>query len=278
MTLLNRLLGALFDLLVLPFRGMPAAVGLTVISLLVSVGMLLAFRRVSDQEALDRVKRRIHAGVYEIRLYKDDLYTIFAAQFATLRHTMTYFRLSMVPMLWIMIPIVIIVIQLQFQYGYASVAPGESLIVKVELTEEGAARVAESDGSDLELAAPAGVRVETPVVWAPALREALWRVSAVEAGEHELEVRVGDQAFTKSLRVSGSTVLRSPVRPAGLLGQIVYPSEPPLPSGSGVAAISVGYADADVSLLGWEMHWIIAFFILTMVFAFALAKPLGVKI
>jgi hypothetical protein len=33
-----------------------------------------------------------------------------------------------------------------------------------------------------------------------------------------------------------------------------------------------------VNLFGIEMHWIIAFFILTMVFAFALAKPLGVKI
>jgi len=278
MSLVNRALGALFDLLVLPFRGMPAGVGLTVISALVSAGMLLAFRRVSDQDALDKVKRRIHAGVYEIRLYKDDLRTIFAAQLATFRHTATYFRLSMVPMLWIMIPIVIVVIQLQFQYGYASLEPGESTVVKVEFTEEGAARVAETDGADLSLEAPAGVRVETPAVWAPAVRQALWRVGAQEPGRHELVVHVGDETFTKSLRVSGSTVLRSPVRPAGLLGQIVYPAEAPLPSGSGIASISVAYADADVSLLGWEMHWIIAFFILTMVFAFALAKPMGVKI
>ena len=31
-------------------------------------------------------------------------------------------------------------------------------------------------------------------------------------------------------------------------------------------------------MFGWNTHWMIAFFILTMVFAFALAKPLGVKI
>jgi uncharacterized membrane protein (DUF106 family) len=278
MSLLNRALVQLFDLLVLPFRGMPAIIGLTVISALVSAGMLLAFARISDQEALDQIKRRITAGVYEIRLYKDDLRTIFSAQFMTFRHTLTYFRLSMVPMLWIMLPIVIVVVQLQFQYGYQPLQPGESTLVTVELTEEGAAAVAETDGRGVTLEAPQGVRVETPVVWIPSLREAGWRVSAESSGDHELVVHIGDENVTKSLRVSGTTALRSPVRPSGLLGQMIYPAERPLRGGSAVEAIRVGYADADINLLGWETHWLIAFFILTMVFAFALAKPMGVKI
>jgi len=278
MSLINQTLGWVFNLAVMPFRGMPAAVGLTVISALVSAGMLLAFARVSDQDGLDRIKRRIHAGVYEIRLYKDDLRTIFTAQFAILKHTMTYFRLSMVPMLWIMLPIVIIVIQLQFQYGYASLEPGESALVKVEMTEEGASRIDGNDAADVVLETPDGVRVETALVWIPSLREAAWRVAGEAPGEHELVVRVGDETVTKSLRVSGTTVLRSPIRPSGLWGQIIYPAEPPVPSGSSVASISVTYADADIRLLWWDMHWIIAFFILTMVFAFAFAKPMGVKI
>lgn len=278
MELLNRGLGAIFDLLVLPFRGMPAAVGLSVISLMVAVGILLVFRRTSDQEALDRVKRRIQAGIYEIRLYKDDLRTIFASQYAILKHTGTYARLSIVPMLWIMLPVVVVVIQLQFQYGYESVEPGDSALVIVKMTEEEAERVTETRAADVTLETPEGVHVETQAAWSPALGEVAWRVGAEDPGEHELIVRVDDRRFTKSLRVSGTTVLRSPVRPAGLLGQIAYPVEPPLPDGSGLASIRVDYADADVSLLGWKMHWIIAFFILTMIFAFALTKPLGIKI
>lgn len=278
MSLINAALVWLFDLLVLPFRAMPPIIGLTVISLLVGVAILLAFARVSDQDALEEVKRRISAGVYEIRLYKDDLRTIFSAQFATLRHTMTYFRLSLVPMLWIMTPIVVLVIQLQFQYGYAGLDPGESTVLTVGLTEEGAARVDESDGADLALETPEGVRAETPVVWIPSKREAAWRVAGDAPGLHELTVRIGDEAYTKSLRVAGTTELRSPVRPSGLLGQIIYPAERPLPGGSPVAEIRVDYADADVDLLGWDTHWIIVFFILSTVFAFALAKPMGVKI
>ena len=278
MWLVNRPLRWVFDLVVLPFRGMPAIVGLTVISFLVSVAMLIGFRAVSDQDALDAVKRRIYGGVYEIRLYKDDLRTIFAAQLGVLRETGTYFRLSMVPMLWMMVPIVIIVSQLQFQYGYESLEPGETVIVKVELTEEAAERVTETDAAGVSLEVPDGVSLETPLVWIPSLREAGWRIAAESPGEYELVVRIGEETLTKSMRVSGITVLRSPVRPSSLLDQLIYPAEQPLPRGSNARAIRLDYTDAEINMFGWGTHWIIAFFILTMVFAFALAKPLGVKI
>lgn len=274
----NRALGWIFDSMTLPFRGMPPIVGLAVISLLVSTAMLLGFRRVSDQDALEAVKRRIHAGVYEIRLYKDDLRTIFAAQFGILCETLTYFRLSMVPMLWMMVPIVLVVIQLQFQYGYAGMEPGQTVLVQIELTADGAERVGASDGSGLSLEAPDGIRVETPAVWIPSLRQAGWRVAAEHPGAYELVVRIGEETVTKSLLVSGTTERRSPVRPSGFLNQIIWPAEAPLPRGSSVEAITVSYADAEINLLGWRTHWIIAFFVLTTVFAFALAKPLGVKI
>ena len=278
MWLVNRPLRWVFDLVVLPFRGMPAIVGLTVISLLISVVMLIGFRAVSDQDALEEVKRRIYGGVYEIRLYKDDLRTIFAAQVGILRETMTYFRLSMVPMLWMMVPILIIVSHLQFQYGYESLEPGQTVLLRVELTEEAAEGVSATDGAGVSLDVPDGVRVETPLVWIPSLREAGWRIAAERPGEYELVISIGEETLTKSMRVSGTTVLRSPIRPSSLLDQLIYPVERPVPRGSTAEAIRLDYVEAEINMFGWHTHWIIAFFILTMVFAFALAKPLGVKI
>ena len=279
MSLINRALGGLFDLLIFPFRGMPPIVGLTVISLIVSFGMLLGFRAVSDQEALAEVKRRIHAGVFEIRLFKDDLRTIFAAQFGILRHTLTYFRLSMVPMLWMLAPIVLIVIQLQFQYGYEGLEPGQIALVNVTFTDEGAQRVGDDDGAGVSLEAPDGLRVETPLLWIPSLRQAGWRVAADSPGDYELVVRVDELSLSKSVRVSDAVVRRSPVRPSrSVLQQLIWPAEPPLPRGSPVEEITIDYADAEVNLLGWNTHWLIAFFVLTMVFAFALQRPLNVKL
>ena len=279
MWFINRPLGWVFDLIVLPFRGMPAIVGLTVISLLVSVAMLIGFRNLSDQDALDAVKRRIYGGVYEIRLYKDDLLTIFAAQAGILRETMTYFKLSMVPMLYMMMPIVIVVIQLQFQYGYEGLQLGQTALVNVTFTEEGAQRVGDDDGAGVSLEAPDGMRVETPLLWIPSLRQAGWRVAADSPGDYELVVRVDELSLSKSVRVSDAVVRRSPVRPSrSVLQQLIWPAEPPLPRGSPVEEITIDYADAEVNLLGWNTHWLIAFFVLTMVFAFALQRPLNVKL
>jgi Phosphoenolpyruvate phosphomutase len=39
---------------------------------------------------------------------------------------------------------------------------------------------------------------------------------------------------------------------------------------------SVQYPEATVSLLGWRVHWMVAFFVLSIVFAFALRGRFGV--
>ena len=48
------------------------------------------------------------------------------------------------------------------------------------------------------------------------------------------------------------------------------------PANGPIEKIELAYPDADVNLLGWQTHWLIAFVLLTIVFAFALRGPLGV--
>jgi uncharacterized membrane protein (DUF106 family) len=273
---LNSILAALVSGLLYPFRGLPPIVGLTAVSLLTSVAILLVFRATSDQKALRRVKNRIVAGILEIRLFRDDLRAIFRAQLDILRHSLTYLRLSLVPMLWVIVPIVILLIQLQFHYGYRGLAVGEEVIVKVRLRDRD--EVADP-GAELALVASEGLTVATPMLWIPSESEADWRVMVGEPGEHRLTVRVGQKELTKSLTAVSGVGRRSPRRPsAGIVDQFLYPVERPVPGDAPVEAIEITYAAARVSLLGWKTHWMVAFFILTVVFAFALQKPLRVTI
>jgi len=41
---------------------------------------------------------------------------------------------------------------------------------------------------------------------------------------------------------------------------------------------TVEYQDATVSVFGWQWDWIVAFLVFTIVFGFALQKPLRVKL
>lgn len=274
MTVVNALLRPVFDVLLFPFRALPPIVGLLVVSLVAAIGMLIVFKKTSDQARLEAVKRQIHACLFELRLFSDDLPAILRAQGEILRHNLRYLGLSIVPMLVMIVPLVFVIAQLQFHYGYRGLRPNEDFLVKVRL-EEGRADVRPAASLD----APSGLTVETPPVWIPTERELAWRLRAERWGDYELKVRVDGQEYAKTAQVSRVVRRRSPVRLApGFVNQILYPAEDPLPEESPVASITVGYAEEAVSVLGFAVNWLVLFFVLSVAFAFALRRRLGVTL
>ena len=101
--------------------------------------MLLVFKATSNQPKLEAVKRQIHACLFEIRLFRDDVPAILRAQAEILRHNLNYLFLSLVPMLWMLVPLLLVIAQLQFHYGYRGLRPGEDFLVKVRLKDGGSA-------------------------------------------------------------------------------------------------------------------------------------------
>jgi hypothetical protein len=274
---LNSALRAVFDVLLAPFAGLPPIVGLTLVSLVIAVFMLVVFKHTSNQDALDAVKRKIHACLFEIRLFNDDLRAILRAQNEILRHNLTYLKLSLAPMVWILPPLVLVIAQLQFHYGYEGLRPGDRALLRVDL-EPGAVAPGTRPLAKLDL--PSGLLAETGAVFIPAESQILWRLRAEEPGDYEVGVRVGDSgALSKSVRVTPRTVRLSPERiDRGFWSQLLYPAEPPLPKDAPVRAIHLDYPDREVPVLGFRLHWMIPFFILSIVFAFALRGLFGVTI
>jgi hypothetical protein len=266
---LNRAVGGLIDLLLLPFRGLPAWVGLAFVSALAAILMLLVFKATSDQKRLARTKKLIQASILEIRLFNEEPRLVLAAQADVLRQSFRYIGLTLVPLLWMALPLLLLMTQLQARYGYRGLDVGESAIVKVHLVN------AHAFDAPIMLEVEDGLDVQTPRLSIPSQREADWRIAARSPGEHLLRLSVGSEVMTKTVLVSDHTARRSIRRPGpNVLQQILYPVEPPLSGAAGISAIEVRYAEGRVSLLGWEVHWIIAFFILTLVWAFALRRPL----
>lgn len=292
MSLINAALARAFDAALAPFRQLPPIVGLAVVSLATAVVLLLVFRRTSDQTRLAAVKRQIHAALFEIRLFNDDLRAIFRAQGEILRHNLTYLRLSLVPMLWMLPPLVLAIAQLQFHYGYQGLTPGEPVLLTAQFREGALDRPASaprgspvaraSSPADTPVAlleAPPEIDVQSPAVFFPSTREVIWRIVPQAAGRFEIGVTVDGQTYAKTIRVAGAIVRRSPVRvQRGFLNELLYPAEPPLPSGAPVTGISVAYPERDVRVLGFDLHWLIVYFALTMVFAFALRGRFGVTL
>jgi hypothetical protein len=282
MEILNRPLRALFDTVLAPFRGLDAMVGLTIVSLVVSIGLLWVFKRTSNQDKLADVKRKIHAGLFEVRLFNDDLRAILRAQGEILWHNLSYLRLSAVPLLWILPPLVFVVGQLQFHYTYGGLEIGEQVLLEATLEEDWESlsgnAVLSGGRPRLLLEVPDGIRVDSAPVWSPTTREMTWRLVAEEPGSYDLALELGDRSETKTAVVDDRVLRRSPLRVKGALNQLVYPAEAPLPADSPFEQISLAYPEVEVGVWGFEAWWMIVFFILTIIFAFALRKPMGVTI
>ena len=280
MSFLNAALRGLFDAILFPFRGLHPMVGLLIVTVLTSIGMLIVFKATSNQDRLAAVKSRIHAGLFEIRLFNDDLVAIFRAQGEILRHNLTYLGLSLVPMFFMIVPIVLMIAQLQFHYGYRDLVPGQTTIVKMELEDDWREATGSSSGRPpVELLAPEGLRVETAGVWMPSVNQVAWRVAVDEPGDYELQVKLAGAEYSKSLRSTEAITRRSPSRRAPrFLDQVLYPAEASLPKDTGIRAITVAYPDETISIFGVGIHWLILYFVLSIVFAFALRNRFGVTI
>jgi hypothetical protein len=267
MSAVNAALRLVFDLLLVPFAGGPPIVSLVFVSLLVSILMLVVFKRTSDQAALAAAKRRIHAGLFEIRLFNDDLRAILRAQGEILRTNLTYLRLTLWPMVFLLPPLVLVIAQLQFHYGYEGLRPGQRALLRVDIAPEAGGGRRPAAALDM----PAGLRAETAAVWIKPESQLLWRLVAEREGDYDLGLEVAGARLTKTVRVTPKTVRLSPVRvDPGFLSQLLYPAEPPLPPGGPVRAVHLSYPGREVSVLGYGMHWMIPFFVLSLAFAFAL--------
>lgn len=274
MSLINTPLRALFDALLYPFREMTPWVTLLPISFVTAIGLLLIFKRTSNQDAIEDVKAKIASGLFEIRLFNDDLRTMFVAQGQILRRALTYMRLSLVPMLWTLPPLVLVIAQLQFHYGYDGFAPGESTQLHVTLKPDAVTSVK----PDVRIDAPDGIEIVEPAVWVPTLHEMVWRVEVTGRGSYELGLSLAGSEATKLIDSTELITRRSPIRSRGFLDELIYPAEPALAADGPFETITLNYADAEISLFGFGLHWLIWFFVISIVFAFALRKPMGVKI
>lgn len=269
--MLNAVLAVVTDAALAPFSALPPLASLAIVSLATAVGMLFVFKRTSDQARLAAVKRSIQAGLFEIRLFNDDFRAIARAQREILRDNAKYLWLSVVPMLWVVVPLVLVIAQLQFHYGYAPLHPGDDVLLKVQLRR--------GTGDAVSLEAPAHVKVETGAIWFPAANEVIWRLRPSQPGRYDVRVNVGSETYAKQIQVAGGVARRSPLRPErGLVNQFLYPSESPLPNEGSVSAITVAYKEQDVAVMGWELNWMVWYFALSLVFALALKRPFGVTI
>lgn len=270
--ILNRLLTNAFTLLFWPFQNLNPVWALLFISFLTGIVMLWVFGKVSNQKAIERLRNQIRGNLLGVLLYQHDLKVVLRLHGLILRDTLFYLGHTLLPMLVLTVPLVPVLAQLNLFFSSRPLQPGEAAVVKLRLNDsaEGPAEV--------NLEGNSAVKVETPGVHIPSEREIAWRIRAAQLGAGQLIFRIGQETVEKEVSVGGRWGAVPERKTSNWLDLLLYPGEEPLESGQRAKSIEVRYQPLSLTVMGWDLHWLILFFILSIAVSFAFKGVLGVEL
>ncbi len=243
-------------------------VSLTPLAILTGIAMLWVFGKTSNQKAIERTKKRLQAYLLELRLFGDEPSLIFQSQKNLLLGNLRYMGLMLQPVVILTLPMIVLLVHLDAYYGRSPLRVGAPAVVTVQ-----AASVTAADTPRLE--APPEIVVETPPVRVPDQAQFSWRIRPQHEVDTELQVSWGEARWTKTVAAGESARYLSTRRVRTWWEQMLDPGEDRLP-GATVDWIEVPYPTANIALAGLDLHWLIWFFVISIVAAYLMKGYFGV--
>ena len=270
----NKIVTSIFDVVLSPLSGVSPIWGLLIVSAVTGVVMVAIFKYTSNQDGIKAAKDKISAYLMEIRLFKDDMRVMFSAQGKIMRTNLTYMRYAVTPMLFMIVPVVLIIAQLAVRYIDRPLRPGDSLIVKLQLDERSF-----DESTNISVDTGEGLRLETPILRIPSRGEIDFRIGVLEDGDQEFTIHIGDETLTHPVIVSDRVrrVYSSRTK-ADFWNMLLFPGQLPIPEASSINEISAKLPAQTVSLFGWNINWLILFFIASVIAGYSLKGVFGVEV
>ena len=247
------------------FGDLHPLVSLTPLSIVVGVIMLWVFGLTSDQDAIETTKKRLQAYLLELRLYGDDPSLIWQSQKSLLAANLRYMGLMLKPAIYLTVPMVVLLFHLDSFYGLKPLRVSEPMVVTVQVSGEIA-----TDTVAPSLTAPAGITVETPAVRALEPSQFSWRIRPARETSGNLKFNwEGHGSWEKSVVSGDRRKYLNHRRVNASLESLMHPGEDLL-GVAGVEWVEILYPAATIELWGVDLHWLIWFFVISMVSAYLL--------
>jgi hypothetical protein len=264
LAVLNPICTVIADGIYAALSSLPVWLGLTLVSAVTGVVMLIAFRYTSNQKAIGRARDDITANLLALKLFKDEISVTFRSQGRVLGALARLQWHMLRPVFIMLLPMLLLLGQMGVRYQWRPLHSGEQTLIRLHLNP------AQTDAPETVLEPNPGVIVEAGPV--PGGGEVVWRIRGGQPGRHTLRFRVGGATVEKEL-VVGDGFQRVSAERLGLrwTSQILHPAELLLPAGGTVESIEIQYAGVHSYIYGANW-WILSFFVISMLFALLL-KP-----
>lgn len=272
----------LIDILISPFHGIGPVLQIVILSLISTIILLAAFKRLSNQELIKQHKNKIYGNFLEIAIYRDQFRRSLICQGRIIKHNLLYVAAITKPLLLFMAPVLLVCLQLEYRLGYQVMKPGQSFIIEAQLDKGIGAVASPNFLNRLSITTSDSIDLETPAMQIPATGQVFWKARLTQAGAHNF-VRIAlegqNEVVHKKVAVDASVNRFTPTKTKiRNLGDLLTSGEDPIPSSSQVKTLRIAYLPAEYPFFKWTLSPIVYFFILTLLFGILLKPTMKVSI
>ncbi len=264
-----------------PFERLSPVWGLTIISIISGVVLLLVYGKVSNQKAIKKTKGKIYGHILEAILFRHDLKTSLKAQGGMFSSGLKYFVLAVPPIIILMIPCLAVLAQLNLRYNSEPLNPGEHAIFEVTLTDP-------TTLFDVTLKTPKGVH-STPPVRNIDTNQISWRLDvdtqvSYSSADNLLTIESSDKTLTTPIVIGNNHRNKDHGKIASQSysswwWRFFYPSDTILKETQDVfKETSLTYPDSSYNFLGMQSHWLVIFAIVSILSGIASSRLFNVEI
>ncbi|MFQ5474488.1 MAG: EMC3/TMCO1 family protein [Candidatus Nanoarchaeia archaeon] len=241
------------DPVLLPFLKLPPILAIILLSLMISLLMVIAYKLLTNQAKMKELKDKQKDFQKRMKAQKKDPQKLMKMQKEAMVVNLEYMKHSMKPTLFTFIPIIIIFGWMSAHLAFAPIIPGETFTTSVVL-QEGTSGIA-------ELTVPDGVEIVGEPAKTITGNVVEWQLKG-DAGNYLLDYKINDQIYSKELLITDEQRYTTPVSEIGK---------------GGVESITIGNQKLEVlNILGWKLGWLGTYFILALVFSMSLRKLMKV--
>ncbi len=243
---------AFLDPVLGPILNLPPAAAILLISLVISLIIVLAYKYFTNQEAMKELKmqqKEYQKRMKELRSNPDEMMKV---QKEAMGKNMEYMKHSLRATLITLLPIILIIGWMNTHFAFEPIYPGETYSMTAEF--------AKGVNGEAELIPDEGTELQTEAI-VPINSETTWHLKSTE-GTHILTVKAGEQQQTKKVLITENLNYEQQVAS--------FPH-------SDIEKIKINYnklrpLGSDFSLFGWQPGWLGVYIILSIVFSLGLRK------
>lgn len=223
-------------------------VAILLLAVLISLLITLAYKYMTDQDLMKRLKGEIKEFQKEMKDLKHDPNKAMAVQKKAMQTNMKYMMQSFRPTLITFIPIILVFGWMQGHLAWEPVIPGEEFRVEALFSVE--------DG-EITLVVPVGLEIVGNPAQQIAAGKASWGLKG-EAGEYFMEFRWKDMVKTKKVLITDERKYEDPIM------QI---------DEQGWESINIIHNKMiTLNLFGWKLGWLGGYLIFSIISSIALRK------